>query len=198
MNSRDPLVVRPGIDVHQYYSLDIPSSPSAAQADIYAFTGTRGMGVPTKYVIQFTHPQRDLPRSDFIMKTAAFVIQPPRANTWDPPEDARKVYGVITGFAQLAGNHDQTMYEVTLESRLALLRNMPRQRFFFDKSEPEIIQQILGEHKFNQVFADFDNRTHDGGSKKRGRAQGFGTLPLRRTRPARDGADRGQHRPAAP
>lgn len=156
MNSRDPVVVRPGIDVHQYYSLDIPSSPSAAQADIYAFTGTRGMGDPTKFTIQFTHPQRDLPRSDFVKKMAAFVIQPPRPDNWSESEGARRVYGVITGFAQLAGSHDETRYEVTLESRLALLRNMPRQRFFFGKSEPEIIEQILGEHEFNHMFADFD------------------------------------------
>jgi type VI secretion system secreted protein VgrG len=155
LNSRDP-VVRPGIDVHQYYSLEVISTASAGLADIYSFKGTRGMGELTKYTIQFTHPQRDLPRSDYINKMASFVIQPPPATRWGQPEAVRRVYGVITSFAQIASNHDQTMYEVTLESRLALLRNMPRIRFFLDTNEPEVIKQILGEHEFNQIFADFD------------------------------------------
>lgn len=155
MNSRDP-VVRPGIDVHQYYTLEVTATPSAALADIYSFTGASGMGVPTKYTIQFTHPQRDLPRSNYVNRMATFVIQPPPASRWSKPEAARRVYGVITSMAQIASNHDQTMYEVTLESRLALLRNMPRTRFFLDTSEPEVIRRILREHEFNQIFADFD------------------------------------------
>lgn len=154
MNSRDPLA-RPGINVHQYYSLDIPSSGGAALANVYAFDGTRGMGEPTKYTIQFTHPQRDLPRTDFILKPASFVIQPPPATRWHTPEDARRVQGVITGFSLVASNHEQTMYEVTLESRLALLRNSPRTRFFLNESEPEVIERVLRENGFDKVLADY-------------------------------------------
>ncbi|TDQ80767.1 type VI secretion system Vgr family protein [Paraburkholderia silvatlantica] len=154
MNSREPLV-RPGIDVHQYYTLDIPSSKSAGQADIYSFKGTRGIGEPTKYHIEFTHPTRDLQRSDYINRMASFVIQPPLATRWGQPEEPRRIYGVVTSFAQIASNHDETMYSVTLESRLALLRNMPRTRYFFDKNEPEVVEQILKENGFNKIFADF-------------------------------------------
>ncbi len=154
MNSRDPLA-RPGINVHQYYSLDIPSSGGAALANVYAFDGTRGMGEPTKYTIQFTHPQRDLSRTDFILKPASFVIQPPPATRWHTPEDARRVQGVITGFSLVASNHEQTMYEVTLESRLALLRNSPRTRFFLNESEPEVIERVLRENGFDKVLADY-------------------------------------------
>ena len=102
MNSRDP-VVRPGIDIHQYYTLDVISTASAALADIYSFKGTRGMGGLTKYTIQFTHPQRDLPRSDYINKMASFVIQPPLVTRWSSPEEARRVYGVITSFREKTG-----------------------------------------------------------------------------------------------
>ncbi|NML35555.1 type VI secretion system Vgr family protein, partial [Paraburkholderia antibiotica] len=49
---------------------------------------------------------------------------------------------------------------VTLESRLALLRNTPRTRFFLDQSEPEIIETILRENDFNQVFADYQFDLH--------------------------------------
>jgi type VI secretion system secreted protein VgrG len=155
LNSRDP-VVRPGIDVHQYYTLEVTGTPGAALADIYSFTGTSGMGVPPQYTIQFTHPQRDLPRGDYVNRMATFLIQPPPASRWSKPEAARRVYGVITSMAQVTSNHDQTLYEVTLESRLALLRNMPRTRFFLDMSERDVIGQILREHEFNQIFGGYE------------------------------------------
>ncbi|WP_321897848.1 type VI secretion system tip protein VgrG [Paraburkholderia heleia] len=152
MSSRDPLV-RPGIDVHQFYSLDMPHVAEVARADIFSFTGHRAIGEPDKYTIQFTHPNPDLSRSDFLNHMAAFVIQPPPTR-WSEPEEPRRVQGVITAFAQLPGSPDQTTYEVTLESRLALLRNTPRYRHFLEKKDPEIIQQILKEHEFNQIFAE--------------------------------------------
>ncbi|WP_233835919.1 type VI secretion system Vgr family protein [Paraburkholderia sp. ZP32-5] len=146
---------RAGIDVHQYYSLEMRQTPSAALADIFSFTGSRGICEPTRYTIQFTHPQHDLSRTDYVNQSAAFVTQPPPATQWSPPEEPRRVPGVITAFAHLSDSRDQAVYEVVLESRLALLRNSPRCRFFLDMTEVEIITQILKEHDFNQVLADF-------------------------------------------
>jgi type VI secretion system secreted protein VgrG len=143
---------RAGVNIHQFYSLDMPSVKSAALADIYAFKGTRAIGEPTKYTIQFTHPQHDLSRAEYLNKLASFVIQPPPRDRWSKSEEARRVQGVITGFALLESNRDQSTYEVALESRLALLRNTHKCRFFLDMSIPEIIKQILREHEFNQIL----------------------------------------------
>ncbi|WP_347880372.1 phage late control D family protein [Burkholderia stagnalis] len=71
-------------------------------------------------------------------------------------EPQRRVQGTITGFARLSHSRDETTYEVTLESRLALLRNAQKSRFFLDMSFPEIIEQILREHEFGKVFATFE------------------------------------------
>nr|WP_242431832.1 hypothetical protein [Burkholderia ambifaria] len=68
---------RAGIDIHQFYSLDIKGAPAAALADVYEFEGTRGIGEPTKYTIRFTHSRHDLSRSEFLKRMGAFVIQPP-------------------------------------------------------------------------------------------------------------------------
>jgi len=133
----------------------MPQAKSAALADIYAFEGTRGIGEPTKYTIWFTHPQPDLSRAEYLNKPAAFVIQPPARDRWSEREEARRVHGVITSFALLDTNRDQSTYEVVLESRLALLRVTRRCRFFLDMSEPEIIRQILKEHEFDQILAGF-------------------------------------------
>ncbi|NML34153.1 hypothetical protein [Paraburkholderia antibiotica] len=73
------VAARAGINVHQYYTLEVTGTPGAALADIYSFKGTSGMGVPIKYTIEFTHPQRDQPRSDYINRMATFAIQPPLA-----------------------------------------------------------------------------------------------------------------------
>lgn len=147
---------RAGVNIHQFYSLDMPQAKSVALADIFAFEGTRGIGEPAKYTIQFTHPQPDLSRAEYLNKPAAFVIQPPPRDRWSKPEPPSRVQGVVTGFALLNSNRDQSTYEVVLESRLALLRGTRRCRFFLDMSEPEIIRQILKEHCFNQIFASFE------------------------------------------
>ena len=98
MNSRDP-VVRPGIDVHPFYRLDMPQTASAALADIFSFTGARGLCEATRYTIRFTHPRHDLARAEYLNQIAGFVIQPPPATRWSGPEAARRIPGVVTGFA---------------------------------------------------------------------------------------------------
>ncbi|MEN8514807.1 type VI secretion system tip protein VgrG [Burkholderia sp. RS02] len=147
---------RAGVNIHQFYSLDIKGAPAAALADIYEFDGECGIGEPTKYTIRFTHPRHDLSRGEFLNRMGAFVIQPPPRDRWSRPEEARRVQGVVTGFALKATNRDQSLYEIVLESRLALLRNAPKCRFFLDMSIPEIIEQILREHEFNKIFARFE------------------------------------------
>jgi type VI secretion system secreted protein VgrG len=142
---------------HRHYRLDMPQASSAELADIFAFEGERAIGEPTRYQIRFTHPQPDLSRTDYLNKPAAFVIQPP----FNPlatlkPEPERRVQGVITGFSQRGSSRDETTYEVVLESRLALLRNAPKCRFFLEKSFPEIIEQILREHGFDRIHGSFE------------------------------------------
>ncbi|NPT57900.1 type VI secretion system tip protein VgrG [Paraburkholderia sp. 5N] len=135
----------------------MPQASSAELADIFSFEGERAIGEPTRYQIRFTHPQPDLSRTDYLNKPAAFVIQPP----FNPlmtlkPEPERRVQGVITGFSQRGSSRDETTYEVVLDSRLALLRNTPKCRFFLEKSFPEIIEQILREHGFDRIHGSFE------------------------------------------
>lgn len=145
-----------GSVTYQQYRLDMPQTGSAELADIFAFEGERAMGEPTRYQISFTHPQPDLSRTEYLNRPAAFVIQP-RFNplTMLEPEPERRVQGIVTGFSQRGSSRDETVYEVVLESRLALLRNVPKCRFFLEKSFPEIIGQILREHGFDQIRGSF-------------------------------------------
>lgn len=102
--------------VHPFYGLHVPQARSSALADIFSFEGTRAIGEPSRYVIQFTHPQHDLSRTEYLTKPATFLIQPPAPDRWSEAEAARRVQGVITCFALLSSNRDQSVYEVVLES----------------------------------------------------------------------------------
>ncbi|MGX6999639.1 type VI secretion system Vgr family protein [Caballeronia sp. KNU42] len=142
---------------HWHYRLDMPQTRSADLADIIEFEGERAIGESSRYVIRFTHPQADLSHIDYLNRPATLVIQTPfNLLTMAAPEPERRVQGVLTFFSHLGSNRDESTYEVVLESRLSLLCNVPKCRFFLSQSFPEIIGQILGEHEFDRIRASFE------------------------------------------
>jgi len=142
---------------HWHYRLDMPQTRSADLADIVEFEGERAIGESSRYVIRFTHPQADLSHIDYLNRPATLVIQTPfNLLTMAAPEPERRVQGVVTGFSHLGSNRDESTYEVVLESRLSLLCNVPKCRFFLSQSFPETIGQILGEHGFDRIQASFE------------------------------------------
>ncbi|WP_086971148.1 type VI secretion system Vgr family protein [Caballeronia glebae] len=149
------------MSAHQHYSLDMPQEPSSVFADIFSVEGTRAIGEPTHVKLRFTHPSHALTRLDYVGKMAKFLIQPPHEPSRGiKPEQPRGIHGIITGFTHLSSNRDESFYELVLESRLALLRNAPKVRWFWDKSFVDVIVQILKEHGFDQLRADFKVRLY--------------------------------------
>ena len=142
---------------HWRYRLDMPQTRSADLADILEFEGERAIGESSRYVIRFTHPQPDLSHTDYLNRPATLVIQTPfNPLAMAKPEPERRVQGVLTGFSHRGSNRDETTYEVVLESRLSLLRNVPKCRFFLNQSFPETIEQILREHGFDRIHGGFE------------------------------------------
>jgi len=141
----------------QPYCLDVPGTASAPGLDVVEFNGVEEAGVPTYCKIKLTHALADLPRADFLTKPATFSIRPPTlAGVRLPAGPGRRVQGVITELNQLSSSRDQTIYEIVLESRLALLRNVRRCRFFLNQTFPQTIEQILREHGFGAGTSDFE------------------------------------------
>ncbi|MFC0574656.1 type VI secretion system Vgr family protein [Paraburkholderia solisilvae] len=141
----------------QPYYLDVPGTAAASGLDVVEFRGVEEAGAPTACKITLTHAVADLPRADFLTKTATFSIRPPTlAGVSLPGGSWRRFQGVITQFNQLSSSRDQTTYEVVLESRLALLRNVRRCRFFLNQTFPQIVEQILREHGFGAGTSDFE------------------------------------------
>ena len=141
----------------QPYHLDVPGTASAPGFDVVEFTGVEETGAPTSCKITLTHAVADLSRADFLTKTATFFIRPPAlAGVSLSAGPGRRFQGVITQFNQLSSSRDQTTYEIVLESRLALLRNVRRCRFFLGMTIPQIAEQVLREHGFGAGSSDFE------------------------------------------
>jgi hypothetical protein len=51
---------------HQLYSLNVPSAPSSAVADILSFEGDEAIGQESRYTIQFTHTSHDLSQREYL------------------------------------------------------------------------------------------------------------------------------------
>ncbi|WP_146010074.1 hypothetical protein [Burkholderia sp. WAC0059] len=65
--------VRANRATHRPYHLDVPQARSSVLADVFAFDGRRAIGMPTKYVISFTHAQPDLSRTEYARVRARII-----------------------------------------------------------------------------------------------------------------------------
>ncbi len=124
------------------YQLDIPSC--AANIDVEGFSGSEAMSSLYKYTINFTSADKNIDARQMLSKPATLTMGAGNLLSLT----ARKVvHGVVTHFERTGGSADEAQYCIVLESFLALLGNQFRtHRFFVNKSVPEVVEQILGEH----------------------------------------------------
>jgi type VI secretion system secreted protein VgrG len=124
------------------YKLDIPSCPYPL--DVERFDGLEQMSVLYHYTIRFTSPHPDLTAEMMLSKTATLSMGVGELFNFAV---GKIVHGVVTNFRRLTGSRDQVTYEIILEPFISLLDKQFRtHRFFVNKSVPEVVEQILGEH----------------------------------------------------
>ncbi|HCD8881342.1 TPA: type VI secretion system tip protein VgrG, partial [Enterobacter asburiae] len=122
--------------------LDIPSCPYPL--DVERFDGLEQMSALYHYTIRFTSSHPDLTPEMILSKTATLSMG---VGKLLDSVVGKIVHGVVTNFRRLAGSRDQVTYEVILEPFISLLDKQFRtHRFFVNKSVPEVVEQILGEH----------------------------------------------------
>ncbi|EKY3231751.1 type VI secretion system tip protein VgrG [Cronobacter malonaticus] len=114
------------------YHLNINGCP--VKPAVLIFRGREALSEPFSWRIEFTTPHT-VQREDILMKYARFDMN-----------GLKTIYGVITRFAWLSTNADQSHYAVTLESRLALLSLTRRCAIFQNQSVPEVVEQVLRAH----------------------------------------------------
>ncbi|MGG6136461.1 type VI secretion system Vgr family protein [Pantoea allii] len=124
------------------YKLDIPSCPYPL--DVERFDGLEQMSALYHYTIRFTSSHPDLTAEMMLSKTATLSMG---VGELFNSVVGKIVHGVVTSFQRLAGSRDQVTYEIILEPFISLLDKQFRtHRFFVNKSVPEVVEQILGEH----------------------------------------------------
>jgi len=120
--------------------------------DVQSFEGVETLSEPFSYQINFTSIDPTITPQDVLNCPAKFFFQSPT-----DLEPQRRVYGVITGFANHGSSKDQTTYSVTLEPRLALLRKTQYTSIFQNQSIPQIVEKILRDrHSFEGQDFHFD------------------------------------------
>lgn len=124
------------------YKLDIPSCPYPL--DVERFDGLEQMSALYHYTIRFTSSHPDLTAEMMLSKTATLSMG---VGKLLDSVVGKIVHGVVTNFRRLAGSREQVTYEIILEPFISLLDKQFRtHRFFVNKSVPEVVEQILGEH----------------------------------------------------
>lgn len=124
------------------YKLDIPSC--LYPLDVERFDGLEQMSALYHYTIRFTSSHPELTAEMMLSKTATLSIGV--GELFNSTVD-KIVHGVVTNFRRLIGSRDQVTYEIILEPFISLLDKQFRtHRFFVNKSVPEVVAQILGEH----------------------------------------------------
>ncbi|MFT0213815.1 type VI secretion system tip protein VgrG [Pseudomonas sp. F1_0610] len=115
--------------------------------------GKEAISQTYQYKVIFNHCSLNLPPNAFLKKPASLIFSASRQQ-----EKPDKVCpGIVTEFKRLNSSADEAEYSVIIEPKFALLSLQKySHRFFLNKSVPEVIQQILSEHGFEDWEYNFD------------------------------------------
>lgn len=64
----------------------------------------------------------------------------------------RQIEGIVTSFSLISTSADESLYEIRLEHKLALLSRRKRSAIYLNTSVPTLVAKILKEH----AFADYE------------------------------------------
>ncbi|MEL4015480.1 type VI secretion system Vgr family protein [Dryocola clanedunensis] len=157
--SNEPVIFNPEESLNKYL-LNIYHSDLVA--DVESFTGDEALSMPYRYTIRFTSTTDDADAFHIVQKEATFTLR--AANpAWSkrfPARDKwlvlRKIHGVITSLSRISSSADETLYEAVLEHPMALLNTRYRSAIYQNVSVPELVKQILKEHRFEGYEINFD------------------------------------------
>jgi len=133
------------------YSLSVSSCPH--ELDVERFEGLEQLSVRYHYSVRFTCSASALTAGMFLNQPALLTMKGGELLHALP---VKFVHGVVTHFRRLTGSRDQVSHEIIIEPYLSLLDKQFRtQRFFINKSVPEVVSEILQEHALHGWEYDF-------------------------------------------
>ncbi|UFH51059.1 type VI secretion system Vgr family protein [Pseudomonas sp. KNUC1026] len=115
------------------YRLDLAGLP----LDVLSLEGHEHLSQVFTYRVRCTCRQHDIGRHQVLTQPATLRFLSASARP------LRSMPGVITGFAHLRTSVDETLYEFTLQPRLALLGRGQGSHLYRNLSVPQIVEQVL-------------------------------------------------------
>lgn len=130
---------------HNHHLLSVKGCE--AGLDVLAFEGDEALSQPFRYRIEFTSADHSIRKEMMLMKAASLTLQAPVAQGFgiNVQQAVRVIQGVVTGFERLGTSRDETLYALTLQPRLALLKRSHQNAIYQDQSVPQIVEKILRE-----------------------------------------------------
>lgn len=130
---------------HSHHKLAVRNSN--APLDVLGFTAEESLSVPYRYDIQFTSGDKDITPAAMLLHQASFTLQAPVDEAYGVliQQPLRVIQGKVTGFKRLSTSRDESLYEICLQPRLALLSRSHQNAIYQDISVPGIVEKILRE-----------------------------------------------------
>lgn len=152
MGKKDFVIQGGKMPVYNHYQLSIPELKKQhpeIQLSVLRFSGEEALNTPWCYTIEITSATRDI-LADSLINTTAQLLFYPDGQPWQSVAP-RILRGVITGFQQCDSSADETRYVVTLQPRLALLKNSLTYAVYQHKSVPGVVEDILNRWAFSSL-----------------------------------------------
>lgn len=120
------------------YRFDLAGLP----LDVLNLEGHEHLSQVFTYRVRCTSARHDIGRDEVLTQPATLRLCSALSLKWSAGP-LRSVPGVITGFAHLRTSVDETLYEFTLQPRLALLARGQGSHLYRNLSVPQIVEQVL-------------------------------------------------------
>jgi len=127
------------------------SEPGFDTLGVYAFSGVERVNVPYEFAIEVVSKSSNLNLTDALGKECLLTIV-------DKSKGTRLVHGVIRQMEQLHTANVYTHYLIQATPRLWFLSQTQDHRIYQFKTVPQIIQIVLGKHRFTEGAYDFKLR----------------------------------------
>lgn len=145
------------------YLFSVRGESKLGLLDVETIEGHEKLSKPYSYKITFTSKQKSIPPDSLLNIEGSLKIRAPN-HSWNKYIQGsemwlyeRQIEGVITSFSLISTSADESLYEIRLEHKLALLSRRKRSAIYLNINVPKLVTQILKEHAFADYEIDFDN-----------------------------------------
>lgn len=144
------------------YLFSVRGEGTLGLLDVETIEGYENLSKPYSYKITFTSKLKKISPDSILNIEGSLQIRAPNHN-WNKYIQGsemwlyeRQIEGIVTSFSLISTSADESLYEIKLEHKLALLSRRKRSAIYLNTNVPKLVTQILNEHAFADYEIDFD------------------------------------------